>query len=111
MFNGEMGTITAIDEREKRVTIKFDDEKVALYTYQDLEQIEHSYAITIHKAQGMTLDKLFVDCSRIFEKGQIYVALSRIRTLNGLFLKNFNPYKIKIDDKVIEFYKQIAGDK
>lgn len=51
VFNGEIGTIIEIDEREKVVKIKFDDEKVAWYEYADLEQIEHSYAITIHKAQ------------------------------------------------------------
>lgn len=51
VFNGEIGTIIEIDEREKVVKIQFDDEKVAWYEYADLEQIEHSYAITIHKAQ------------------------------------------------------------
>ena len=51
VFNGEIGTIIEIDEREKIVKIQFDDEKVAWYEYTDLEQIEHSYAITIHKAQ------------------------------------------------------------
>ena len=51
VFNGEIGTILEIDEREKVVKIQFDDEKVAWYEYADLEQIEHSYVITIHKAQ------------------------------------------------------------
>lgn len=51
VFNGEIGTILEIDEKEKVVKIQFDDEKVAWYEYADLEQIEHSYAITIHKAQ------------------------------------------------------------
>ena len=51
VFNGEMGTIIKIDEREKGVKIQFDDEKIAWYEYADLDQIEHSYAITIHKAQ------------------------------------------------------------
>ena len=51
VFNGEMGTILDIDEKEKVVEIQFDDEKIAWYEYSDLEQIEHSYAITIHKAQ------------------------------------------------------------
>ncbi|MCI8412136.1 MAG: Flp pilus assembly complex ATPase component TadA, partial [Clostridia bacterium] len=51
VFNGEIGTITNIDEREKQVEIKFDDEKIAWYEFSDLDQIEHSYAITIHKAQ------------------------------------------------------------
>lgn len=51
VFNGEIGTITEINEREKRVEIKFDDEKIAWYEFSDLDQIEHSYAITIHKSQ------------------------------------------------------------
>ena len=51
VFNGEIGTITEIDEKEKVIKIQFDDEKIAWYEYSDLEQIEHSYAITIHKAQ------------------------------------------------------------
>ncbi len=51
VFNGEIGTIIEIDEREKVIKIQFDDEKIAWYEYADLDQIEHSYAITIHKAQ------------------------------------------------------------
>lgn len=51
VFNGEIGTITEVNEREKQVEIRFDDEKVAWYEFSDLDQIEHSYAITIHKAQ------------------------------------------------------------
>ena len=43
--------IEKIDDTNKQVEIKFDDEKIALYDFQDLEQIEHSYSITIHKAQ------------------------------------------------------------
>lgn len=51
VFNGEYGTVERIDEESKQVKIRFDDEKVVWYAYSDLEQIEHSYAITIHKAQ------------------------------------------------------------
>lgn len=51
VFNGELGTIIKIDDIEKVVKIKFDDEKEAWYNYQDLDQIEHAYSITIHKAQ------------------------------------------------------------
>ncbi len=51
VFNGEIGTITEVSEKNKIVEIKFDDEKTAYYDYIELEQIEHSYAITIHKAQ------------------------------------------------------------
>lgn len=51
VFNGEMGTIEKIDEIQKQVKIRFDDEKEAWYSFSDLDQIEHAYAITIHKAQ------------------------------------------------------------
>ncbi len=51
VFNGEIGTITLISERDKIVEIRFDDNKTAYYDYSELDQIEHSYAITIHKAQ------------------------------------------------------------
>ncbi len=51
VFNGEIGTIKEISEKNKIVEIQFDDEKTAYYDYTELEQIEHSYAITIHKAQ------------------------------------------------------------
>lgn len=51
VFNGEIGTITLISERDKIVEIRFDDDKTAYYDYSELDQIEHSYAITIHKAQ------------------------------------------------------------
>lgn len=51
VFNGEFGTILNIDEKEKNVEIKFDDDKIAWYQFNDLDQIEHSYSITIHKAQ------------------------------------------------------------
>ena len=51
VFNGEFGTIVKINDSEKQIKIKFDDEKIAWYQYTDLEQIEHAYAITVHKAQ------------------------------------------------------------
>lgn len=51
VFNGELGTIEKIDSFEKQVKIRFDDNKVAWYAFSDLDQIEHAYAITIHKAQ------------------------------------------------------------
>ena len=51
VFNGEFGTIVKINDSEKQIKIKFDDEKIAWYQYTDLEQIERAYAITVHKAQ------------------------------------------------------------
>ena len=51
VFNGEFGTISIIDDFNKQIKIKFDDDKEAWYQFSELEQIEHSYAITVHKAQ------------------------------------------------------------
>ena len=51
VFNGEMGTIKYIDDIEKKLKIVFDDEKIVWYPYQDIEQIELAYAITVHKSQ------------------------------------------------------------
>ncbi len=51
VFNGEMGTVVKISNIEKNVEVRFDDEKTAWYEFSELDQIEHSYAVTIHKAQ------------------------------------------------------------
>ena len=67
-----------------------------------------SWALTIHKIQGQSLDYGEIDVgSTIFECGQTYVALSRIKTLNGLYLKSFDPKKIKVNEKVRDFYNKI----
>lgn len=65
-----------------------------------------SWAMTIHKMQGATISRAEIDIgTTIFEYGQIYVALSRLQSLDGLYILNFNPYKIKANPRVIEFYK------
>ena len=65
----------------------------------------YAWAITIHKAQGVSLDMAQIDAgSNIFECGQTYVALSRIKSLQGLYLTAFNPQKIKVNKKVQAFY-------
>jgi ATP-dependent DNA helicase PIF1 len=66
-----------------------------------------SWAITIHKAQGVTLESAIIDAGdNIFEYGQTYVALSRVKTLEGLHLHQFNYNKITTNPKVIEYYEQ-----
>ena len=67
-----------------------------------------AWAITIHKIQGATLSMAEIDIgSSIFECGQTYVALSRVKSLDGLYLSSFDPKKIKVHKKVKEFYNSI----
>ena len=51
VFNGELGIIKRIDGEEKSMEVEFDDGKIAWYAFSELDQLEHAYAITIHKAQ------------------------------------------------------------
>ena len=68
----------------------------------------HAWAITIHKAQGMSLEYLETDIGNsIFEYGQAYVVLSRIKNLEGLSLLNIDYTKIKANPKIIDYYKSI----
>jgi ATP-dependent DNA helicase PIF1 len=67
-----------------------------------------AWALTIHKAQGATLDIAEIDVgSGVFECGQTYVALSRIKNLEGLYLTSFDSSKIRIHKKVKEYYNQV----
>ena len=69
----------------------------------------HAWAITIHKAQGVTLELAEIDAgSNIFECGQTYVALSRVKSLDGLYLTALNPQKIRVSRKVKEFYAALV---
>lgn len=67
-----------------------------------------SWALTIHKSQGATLDAAEIDVgSGIFECGQTYVALSRVKSLNGLYLTSFDARRIRINKKVKEYYESL----
>jgi hypothetical protein len=67
-----------------------------------------AWAMTIHKIQGSTLDCAAIDIGQtVFEYGQTYVALSRVRSLDGLYLLNFNASKIRANPKVVAFYKSL----
>jgi len=67
-----------------------------------------AWAMTIHKIQGCSLTHAQIDIGNsIFEFGQTYVALSRVRTMDGLYLMNFQPNRIKSNPKVIAFYNSL----
>jgi len=69
-----------------------------------------AWAITIHKSQGVTLDTAEIDVGAgIFECGQTYVALSRVKSLEGLYLTSFDASKIRINKKVQKFYEELTN--
>ncbi len=85
IFNGEFGTITEINEKNKIVEVKFDDNKVAWYEFSELDQIEHSYAITIHKSQGSEFDVVImvapVAAPMLLTRNLLYTGITRAKKL------------------------------
>ncbi len=94
-FTREIGLHTWMSENYPNITIK-------------QIPIVPAWAMTTHKSQGTTLEIAEVDVGGdIFACGQTYVALSRVKSLDGLYLKSFDPSKIKINKKVKQFYEKI----
>ena len=85
IFNGETGIITNINEKGKNLSVKFDDEKVCKYEFNDLEQIEHSYCMTIHKAQGSEFDVVIMIVPQaapmLLTRNLLYTGLTRAKKL------------------------------
>ena len=122
LFNGSCGIITGFQEITGFPIVQFSagfEEVVKPYNWthetnqkMGVAQIPLilAWALTIHKAQGTTLDMAEMDIGNdIFEFGQTYVALSRVKSIEGLYLKAFNPSKIKIHKKVMEFYSNLKA--
>ena len=85
VFNGEFGNISIIDDFNKQVKIRFDDDKEVWYQYNELEQIEHAYAITVHKAQGSEFDVVIMPISQtapmLLTRNLLYTGMTRARKL------------------------------
>ena len=70
--------------------------------------LDLGWALSIHKSQGMTLDRVQVSLAKVFECGQAYVAVSRAKSLDGLSIIDFDPKRIKAHPKVIKFYQNMS---
>ncbi len=69
-----------------------------------------AYATTIHKAQGSTLDRMWVSLRNLWEPGHAYVALSRVRDADSLFITGWDARSIKVDPNVAAFHHEIGAD-
>ena len=117
--NGSIGTITEIGNNYVKVMFNNGiEKKIIPYAFEssnipqfEIKQIPLilAWAITIHKSQGITLDNASMNLGdSIFTYGQTYVALSRVKSLDGLYLESFNPHKIRSNPIVKEFYQSIS---
>lgn len=113
--NGTLGTIESFGTDGVPVVRTFDGRRIraetAEWSMQDGSRIlarltqvplRLAWAITVHKSQGMSLDAASMDLSRAFEYGQGYVAISRVRTLEGLFLEGLNRRALELHPLVVE---------
>lgn len=66
-----------------------------------------AWCITIHKSQGMSIDKAILNLSNVFDESQAYVALSRVSSIEGLFLYPFDKSRIYVDKRVIKYYESL----
>jgi ATP-dependent exoDNAse (exonuclease V) alpha subunit len=90
---------------------KFDEEKKMIVTEAGVSQVPLilAWAMTIHKSQGLTLDKISCDLADVFSPGQAYVALSRARSLEGIFIESINFSRISSNREAVEFYRGLLS--
>lgn len=129
-YNGKIGKIKSIENGE--IYVSFVGEEDLLLTQSSWQSFEYkldeeeqvsqnqvgeflqypiklAWAVTIHKSQGLTFDHAIIDAGKSFIAGQVYVALSRVRTLDGLVLRSkINKDSLRSNHEVINFMKPLS---
>jgi ATP-dependent exoDNAse (exonuclease V) alpha subunit len=116
--NGQVGVVEAVESGKvlvrsagstievERFEWRFDQKDPVSAVFAQFP-LRLAWAMTIHKAQGLTLDSAYVDIRAAREPGQAYVAVSRVRTLNGLQFKEW-PKGVHVSPEAIEFYRTLV---
>ena len=85
VFNGDMGVITEINDFDEELTVTFDDGRVAVYEYSQLDELEHAFAITIHKSQGSeypaVVIPVFSGPRKLLNRNLLYTAVTRAKQM------------------------------
>ena len=133
-FNGKIGRLVGYDEKEGTVTVESEGERITVpklkwqnmeYAInaenQDIEEREIgsftqiplrlAWAVTIHKSQGLTFDRVIVDAGQAFAHGQVYVALSRCTSLEGLVLKTHITSNALVNDYCVDQFVEHLPEK
>ena len=118
--NGSLATVVSLDDENPVVKIDLDGRTLTVNKFSWVVEVDGSvvataqqyplrlaWAMTIHKSQGMTLDRAHIDLARTFTPGMGYVALSRLRSIDGLYLKGLNKMALRLHDEIFEFDSSI----
>lgn len=133
-YNGKIGKLTDYNENTGELTVTCGNEHIPVtpvrwqnldYTLNESTQaieekeigsftqipLRLAWAVTIHKSQGLTFDKLVVDARQAFAHGQVYVALSRCTSLEGLVLKTKLDAKTLVGDGIVDYFVEQMPEK